>query len=52
MRLIFRSIPGHYGGFTMRQHTMRGVAYRADRTVEVIDYPMPTLESGQVLIRE
>ena len=34
----------------MRQHTMRGVAYRADRTVEVIDYPMPTLGPGQALI--
>ena len=34
----------------MRQHTMKGVAYRADRTVEVIDYPMPTPGPGQVLI--
>jgi len=45
-----RLIPQPEGGFTMRQHTMRGVAYRADRTVEVIDYPMPTLGPGQVLI--
>ena len=35
----------------MANRTMKGVAYRSDREVEVIDYPVPEPGPGQVLIR-